>query len=82
MNDHSKEQEKHTRLKKVSAIQDDAGHWYVLPSELTSKFYELDLAIGSENETTATEAEENFEFYFSKYRTGGDLNNIQLYAAI
>ncbi len=69
-------------LKAVKAVQDDSGHWYVIPDDMVSKFYELDLAIGSENEITATEADENFEFYFSKYRTGGDLNNIQLYAEI
>ncbi len=69
-------------MKKVHAVEDESGDWYVIPSELVSKFYELDEAIGSENETDSYEAQEKFGQLFGKYMTGGDLNNVQLYADI
>jgi len=69
-------------MRKVKAVQDDSGHWYVIPNEMESKFYELDEKIGSENEIEATEADDEFSMMFSQYMTGGDLNLIQLYADI
>ena len=57
---------------KVKAVKDDSGHWYIIPSELSDNFYndlEDDGFLG-------------FDEKYGKYRTGGDLNLIQLYAYI
>lgn len=61
-----------TNLQKVHAIKDDSGHWYVIPTELAVEFHNL--LNGGER------TEEEFIEKFSRYMTGGDLNNIQLYA--
>lgn len=58
-------------LKAVIATQDDSGHWYVIPNELEQAFYK-DLQDDSDN----------FDETYGQYRTGGDLNLIQLYAVI
>lgn len=63
-------------LIKVVAVQDDSGHWYVIPSEKLDMFNEL-------MESTSEEDDfESFDLEFGKYMTGGDLNLIQLYAEI
>lgn len=63
-----------TELIPVVAKQDD-GHWYVIPSVLSETFNSsLRAAEVSE------EANDQFIELFSQYMTGGDLNNIQLYA--
>jgi len=62
-------------FQKVKAVKDDSGHWYVIPNELAESFYS---------------DSENYDFcdsgYFNNkwrmFRTGGDLNLIQLYADI
>lgn len=57
-------------LKPVVAVQDDNGHWYVIPRERRDEFYwELEMI-------------EIFPDHWNKYRTGGDLNLVQLYAEI
>lgn len=61
-------------LTKVHAIRDDDGHWYVIPVELTVEFHNL--LNGCER------TEDEFIGKFSRYMTGGDLNNIQLYAEL
>lgn len=66
------------KLQKVVCTQDESGHWYVIPSELDDKFNEL--LERSEYEWDIIE--EEFCDLFNKYRTGGDLNLIQLYAEI
>lgn len=63
-------------LQKVVAVRDNDAHWYVIPLSKHEEFNNL-----------LREAEENDDYYkfedeFSNYRTGGDLNNIQLYAEI
>jgi len=58
-------------LKAVIATQDDSGHWYVIPNELEQTFYK-DLQDDSDN----------FDEIYGQYRTGGDLNLVQLYAVI
>jgi hypothetical protein len=63
-----------SNLQKVRAIKDDSGHWYVIPMELTVEFHNL--LNGGER------TEDEFIEKFSKYMTGGDLNNIQLYAEL
>jgi hypothetical protein len=62
-----------SELKKVKATQDDSGHWYVIPEELYDQF-EKD----NQNESMADSGE--FDDLYGQYRTGGDLNNVQLYA--
>jgi hypothetical protein len=62
-------------IQKVRATQDDSGHWYVIPEELSDSFYK-DL----ENENFVDSGE--FDIRYGEYMTGGDLNNIQLYADI
>lgn len=62
-------------LKPVVAIEDQDGHWYVIPKELEDEFIKMEEE-GEEDEWEA------FNEKFSEYRTGGDLNNIQLYADI
>lgn len=60
-------------MRKVVAVQDDSSHWYVIPKELEDKFYYL-----SQDE----DLEDDFDIIFNQYRTGGNLNNVQLYAEI
>ncbi len=60
-------------MQKVKAIQDDSCHWYVLPIDLVDEFdkdgQDEDFVDGG-----------GFDDKYGKYRTGGDLNLIQLYA--
>jgi len=63
-------------LQKVVAIRDYESHWYVIPNAMHEQFNNL-LREGAE-----TDDYDKFEELFSHYRTGGDLNNIQLYAEI
>jgi hypothetical protein len=62
-------------MEKVKAVQDDSSHWYVLPINLVSEFYEdlqdEDFVDGGK-----------FDDKYGKYKTGGDLNLIQLYAEL
>lgn len=66
-------------MKKVIAIQDESSHWYVIPAESKSEFNEL---IERFMNTDDYDILSEFETKFDKYRTGGDLNNVQLYAEI
>ena len=58
----------------VTILQDESSHWYIVPNSETSDFYRLNERI-----------EDDYEDYnainetFSKYRTGGDINNYQLF---
>lgn len=62
-------------MKKVVAVQDDDGHWYVIPFEMKDEFHsDLD-GLGDDNI-------DEWEDKYGKYMTGGDLNLIQLYAEI
>jgi hypothetical protein len=63
------------KVVKVQALQDQSGHWYVIPDELADDFYNLD---GSENDEDIN----IFTERYWKYVTGGDLNLVQLYADI
>lgn len=54
--------------KKVKAVTDDGGHWYLIPNELVDTFYGDD----------AMEID-NFDNKYGKYRTVGDINLVQLY---
>lgn len=67
-----------SNLKKVAAVQCD-GDWYVIPVEMKDEFSRLsELAEESEN----YDEQDEFNDKFGQYATGGDLNNIQLYAEI
>lgn len=61
-------------MKEVLAITDNDGHWYVIPKYLKDEFYEL----LKDPKSIYDGRWDKFE----KYMTGGDLNNIQLYAKI
>ena len=60
---------------KVKATQDENGHWYVLPNEVVDDFDK-----DGQNEDFVDSGD--FDNKYNKYRNGGDLNNIQLYANI
>ena len=60
---------------KVKATQAENGHWYVLPNEVVEDFDK-----DEQNEDFVDSGK--FDNKYNKYRTGGDLNNIQLYANI
>lgn len=62
-------------LKRVAVVQDDSGHWYVIPYELYNDFYD-----DNENEDMVDSGE--FDKKYGNYMTGGNLNLIQLYAEI
>lgn len=59
-------------LQKVIATKDDSGHWYVIPADMSGEF----------NRLCEEEDYEEFEKKFGQYRTGGDLNLVQLWAEI
>ncbi len=65
-------------MQKVIATQDESSHWYVVPLNLYDEFRTLHSEAVDDN----YEAQEEFEKKFGKYRTGGWLNNIQLYAEV
>lgn len=69
-----------TELRKVKVTCDDDGHWYIIPNELEQRFRELlkDISTHHSNYDLVIEFEEQFE----KYRTGGGINLVQLYAEI
>ena len=62
-------------LKKVKAVEDYDGHWFVIPNELEKEFFK-DL----ENEEFV--AYGDFSEKYGKYQTGGCLNLTQLYAEL
>jgi hypothetical protein len=63
-------------MKKVKAVRDDSGHWYVIPNELRIIEFFKDL----NNEDMVDSGQ--FDEKYGKYMTGGDLNLVQLYAEI
>lgn len=64
-------------LKPVKAVRDDDGHWYVIPNELFNEFNRL-----LDTHEDDFESQREFMEKFDKYRTGGDLNLVQLYAEV
>lgn len=62
-------------MKKVYVTQDDSCHWYIIPFEMKDEFNSDLEGLGDENY-------EEWEDKYGSYMTGGDLNNIQLYAEI
>ena len=62
-------------LVKVKAVQDDSCHWYIIPNDMLNEFYK-DLENGSFVDGGG------FSEKYSKYMTGGCINNTQLFADI
>lgn len=62
-------------LKKVKAIQDESGHWYVIPDELIDDFLKDEM-----NEEMIDSGK--FDDKWGNYMTGGNLNLVQLYANV
>ena len=60
---------------KVKVTQDESGHWYVLPNERLDRFHE-----DGEDEDFVDSGQ--FDDTYGKYRTGGDINLVQLYAEL
>lgn len=63
-------------LIQVQILQDNDGHWYVVPNEKASQFHSM-LRDAEERDDY-----EGFEDTYGDYRTGGDINNTQLWAEI
>lgn len=72
----------------VAVVRDDNAHWYVIPKHLHEEFSKMleactaDYGHDEDSQEAHYKAEENFIDKFSQYMTGGDLNNVQLYAEI
>lgn len=64
------------KLKEVKAVQDGDCHWFVIPADRIEEFHRL-LYDGELKDDYS-----EFEDQFGQYATGGDLNNIKLYADI
>lgn len=62
-------------IQEIKAVQDSDCHWYIIHNSMYAEFL-----IDNANEDMADSGE--FDNKYGKYRTGGDLNNNQLYAEI
>lgn len=69
-------------LQKVVAIRDESSHWYVIPAHLKNEFHDMLEKCIDDSQEDQYEWQATFSDKFSAYQTGGDLNNIQLYADI
>lgn len=70
-------------MRAVQVLQNDSD-WYIIPNDLIVEFSDLsNLIYECEQESDEWyEAIEEFEAQFAHYATGGDINNIKLYADI
>lgn len=59
----------------VRAKKDESSHWYVVPNHMAEEFRTLN----EKAQLGDFEAEGKFIDKFNSYRTGGDLNNEQLF---
>ena len=64
-----------SKIQKVRAIQDESSHWYVIPNDIVNEFRK------DEQDEDFVDSGK-FDDKYGKYRTGGDLNLVQLYAVI
>lgn len=67
----------------VKILQDESSHWYIVPSDLEDEFFLLS-RMAEEGPSldcmyTYQDFIQQFEDKFAKYRTGGDVNNYQLF---
>ena len=78
------EADKGGKLEKVMAVKDNDSHWYVIPSALYAEFAaRLNQIYGAGEDTPEAQSlHEEFDEVFGDYRTGGGLNNKQLYAEL
>jgi hypothetical protein len=60
-------------ITQIKAVKDESGHWYVIPLEREEEFY-------NDHDDVELIYSGQFDNKWGTYRTGGDLNNIQLYA--
>lgn len=68
-------------IQKVKAVTDYDGHWYLIPNDLVEEFFkDLDKFEGEDFEDYIDSGE--FDNKYFHYRTGGDLNLVQLYADV
>ncbi len=59
--------------------QDDAGHWYLIPQELLSRYRELtDKAVSSSNYKEMESAFDDINTEFSKHRLSGGVENLKI----
>lgn len=65
-----------SQLQPVEVHQDNDSHWYVIPKNLASQFHSL------LRDCEESDDWEPFEDTFGAYRTGGDINLVQLYAEL
>lgn len=69
-------------MQRVYATQDNDGHWYVIPYYSAARFSQL-LELSEYGVYDDWEKyEEQFIEEFSQYMTGGDLNNVELFADV
>lgn len=66
----------------VKVLQDESSHWYVIPITKYERWLELQNQIDAAGNPWKEQLYMDFEVEFNKYRTGGDLNNIQLFAQL
>ena len=59
----------------VKAVKDDSGHWYIIPNDLYDRFIR-----DCEDQNMIDTGE--FDDAYGQYRTGGDLNLVQLFAEL
>lgn len=57
----------------VKALQDNDGHWYLVPVHKASQFHSM------LRDAEETDDYEGFEDTYGEYATNGDLNLVQLY---
>jgi hypothetical protein len=64
-----------SKIQKVKATKDESGHWYVIPIEIMNEFEK------DEQDEDFVDSGK-FDDKYRRYRTGGGLNLVQLYAVI
>lgn len=62
-------------MERVYCIQDNDGHWYVIPYEQREEFQ-------SDLDGLYDENYDEWDDKYAHYMTGGDLNLVELYAKI
>ena len=66
-------------MQAVRALQDDSGHWYLIPNEWENTFNSMLENCYDGDFDDYDDSFEEFDNLFGQYRTGGDLNLVQLY---
>ena len=64
-----------TQMQKVKAVRDDAMHWHIIPIDKVQEFFK---DLGDKDMVDSG----LFDDKWGKYRTGGDLNLVKLWAEI